>query len=55
MPFGNRKIDLRVSFQFIIVAIKKISPLWKPEISLFRHFPRLKIAYFNRKKNFHFS
>jgi len=28
----------------------KISPLWKPDIQSFRHFPKLKIAYFNGKK-----
>jgi len=32
MPFRNRKTFFRGSFQFIIVTIKKISPLWKPEI-----------------------
>jgi len=32
MPLGNRKKYLRVSFQFSIVTIEKISPLWKPEI-----------------------
>jgi len=48
MPFGNRKKYFRKSFQFSIV-IKKISPLRKPEISILRHFPKLKIAYFNGK------
>jgi len=28
---------------------KKSSPLWKPEIELFRHFPKLKIAYLMEK------
>jgi len=32
MPFANRKISFRGSFQFSIVTIQKISPLWKPEI-----------------------
>jgi len=32
MPFGNRKIYFRGSLQFIIVTIKKTSPIWKPEI-----------------------
>jgi len=32
MPFGNRKIYFKGSFQFSIVTIEKISPLWKPEI-----------------------
>jgi len=50
IPFGNRKIYLRGPFQFNIVIILKIPPLWKPEIKLFRHFPKLEIAYFNGKK-----
>jgi len=49
MPFGNRKKYFRGFFQFSIVTILKISPLWKPEIQLFRHFLKLKIAYFNGK------
>jgi len=32
MPFANRKIYFRGSFEFSIFAISKISPLWKPEI-----------------------
>jgi len=32
MPFGNRKLYFRGSFQFTIVTIQKILPLWKPEI-----------------------
>jgi len=33
MPFGNRKKYFRTgSFKFRIVTIKKISPLWNPEI-----------------------
>jgi len=32
MPLGNIKIYFRGSFQFSIVTISKISPLWKPEI-----------------------
>jgi len=55
MPFGNRKKYFRGSFQFSIVTIQKISSPWKPEILLFRHFPKLKIAYFNGKNPFHFS
>jgi len=45
MPFENRKKYFRGSFQFSSVTIQKISPLWKPDIELFRHFPKLKIAY----------
>jgi len=41
MPFGNRK--KKGSFQFSIVTIQKISPPRKPEISLFRHFPKLEL------------
>jgi len=33
---------------------KKISPLWKPGIQIFRHFPERKIAHFNEKKSFKF-
>jgi len=50
MPFGNRKNYFRGCFQFGIATIQKIPPTWKPEISLFRHFPKLKIAEFNGKK-----
>ena len=50
MPFGNRKFYLGGSFQFSIVTIQKMSPLWKPEILLFRHFPKLKIAYYGGKE-----
>jgi len=32
MPFGNRKKYFRESFQFSIITISKILPLWKPEI-----------------------
>jgi len=47
MPFGNRKICFRVSFQFSIVTIKKkISTLWKPEIQQYRHFSKRKIPFF---------
>jgi len=35
MPFGNRNIYFEGSFQFGIVTIKEISPLWKPEIYAF--------------------
>jgi len=35
--------------------LKKISPFRKPEIWLFRHFPKLEIAYYNGKKPFNFS
>jgi len=55
MPFGKGEKYLRGSSQFRIVTISKISPLWKPEIQLFRHFPKREIAYFNRKNPFNFS
>jgi len=52
MPFGNRKkIFLRI---FSVHNSKNITP-WKPEIQLFRHFPKLKIAYFNGNNPFNFS
>jgi len=31
-------------FSSVLSQLKKISPLWRPEISLFRHFQKLKIA-----------
>jgi len=43
------KMNFRESFPFSIVTIQKISPPCKPEIQLFRHFPKLKISYFNGK------
>jgi len=56
MSFENRKNKyIRGSFQFSIVTMQKISPPWKPEILLFRHFPKLKIEYFNEKNPFNFS
>jgi len=51
----KQKKNILESFQFSIVTIKKISSPWKPEISLFRHFPKLKIAYANGKNPFNFS
>jgi len=54
MPFGNRQKYFRGAFKFSIVTIQRISPPWKPEIELFRHFPKLKIAYFNGKNPFNF-
>jgi len=32
MPFGNRKFILEDLFSFVLLKLKKISPLWKPEI-----------------------
>jgi len=55
MRFGNRKKYFRGFFQLSIGTISKISPLWKPEIELFRHFPKLKNAYFNEENTFNFS
>jgi len=52
---GNRKKYFRGSFQFSIVTIQKKSPSWKPEILLFKHFPKLKIAYFNGENPLNFS
>jgi len=43
------------SFQFTIATIKKISPLSKPEIYLYRHFQKLKIAHFDVVVFFNFS
>jgi len=42
-------------FSSVLSHFKKISSLWKPEIRYFRHFPKLKIAYFIRKNPFNFS
>ena len=55
MPFGNRKIYYRGSSQFSIVPIWIISPLWKSEIYLFRHYQKLKIPYFKGKSPFNFT
>ena len=55
MPFGNRKKYFRASFQVRIGINQKISPIWKPEIYSFRHFPKLYIAYFIGKNPFNFS
>jgi len=49
MPFRNRKFYFGDSFQFRIITIYKISPLWKPVIGLFRHFSKLKVSYFTEK------
>jgi len=54
MPFSNRKIYFIGSAQLSIVTIK-ISPLWKPDIYLFRHFLKLKTAYLNGKSPFNSS
>jgi len=51
----TEKNILRDLFRSLLSQYKKISPLWKPEIELFRHFSKLKIAYFNRKIPFNFS
>jgi len=55
MPFGDRKKYFKASFQFSIVTIYKISPLWKPKIEKFRHFSKFEIAYFNGKNPTNFS
>jgi len=39
----------------VLSELKKNIAPWKPEIKLFRHFPRLKIAYFKGKNPFDFS
>jgi len=55
MPFGNINIYLRESFQFSFVTVLKISPLWKPEIYLFRHFESLSLRISMKKILFNFS
>jgi len=50
LPFGNRKKYFRGSLHLITVTVKKIAHPWTPEIKLFKHFTKLKIAYFNGKK-----
>jgi len=42
-------------FSSVLSQFKKISPLWKPEISLFRRFSKLKMTYFNGKIPFNSS
>jgi len=44
MPFGNRKNILEDLFSSVLSQFEKYQPTWKPEINLFRHFPKLKIA-----------
>jgi len=46
---------LSIFFQFSIVTLKKISPLWNPEIQPSRHFPKLKIEYFSGENPLNFS
>jgi len=46
MPFGNRNIYLRGSFQYCD-SLKNIIPLETYEIQQFRHFSKLRIAYFS--------
>jgi len=46
MPFGNRNKFLQDFFSSVLPHLKKILPLWEPEIYLYTHFPKLKIAYF---------
>jgi len=56
MPFGNRKNYFRGSFLFCIVTMqKKLSPLWKPEIYLFRHSQSLKLRNLMGKNPSNFS
>jgi len=55
MPFDNREKYFRGSFQLGIGTIKNISSLCKLEISLFKHFLKLKNAHFNEKIHFNFS
>jgi len=50
MPFRNRKKYLRIFSVQCCHNLKKYHSLCKSEIQLFRHFPELKIAYFNGKK-----
>jgi len=54
MPFGNKKNILEDIFSSVLPQFKKYHPPWKHQISLFSHFPKLKIAYFNGKKSFQF-
>jgi len=55
MPYGNRKKNiLEDLFSSVLLQFKNINPQ-KPEIELFRHFLKLKIAYFNGKNPCNFS
>jgi len=52
MPFGNRKIYFRRSFQFsLVIQIKKYHPSGNLKFNNLG-FPKLEIAYFNGKKFF---
>jgi len=58
MPFGNRKKNiLEDLFSSALSQFRKYRPSGnlKFNISLFRHFPKLKIAQFNGKNPFNFS
>jgi len=41
----QKKNILEDLFSSVLPQFKKISPLWKPDIPLFRHFSKLKISY----------
>jgi len=56
MPSETKKKNIYEDLSSAILSqFKKISPPWKPEIQLFRHFPKLEIAYFNGENPFNFS
>jgi len=57
MPCGNRKQNKKIRgyFHFSIFQVQKNITPWKPEISLFRHFPKHKIVYSNGKKTLSIS
>jgi len=48
-PLREQKKNMLEDLWFSIVTIHNTSPLWESEIQLFRYFPELKIAYFNKK------
>jgi len=55
MLFGIRKHFFQKIFSVqYCYNSKNITPPWKLEILLFRHFPKLKIAYFNGINPFNF-
>jgi len=54
MPFGNRKIYFRGSFQFIMVTIQKISPLLETWNLIISAFSETWNCVFLRKKSFHY-
>jgi len=57
MPLGKRKNLIGGSSSLVLSQLKKKHPSGnlKFDYLVFRHFPKLKITYFNEKNPFNFS